>query len=395
MNLGSRRVVSATGALIALAAALTALAAQEPQSVEESLELRRGHFDRIKARGAKQYYTRTFDLSGLPEYKPEPVSGTLRLCGSDYFVWVGNLSRYWEEGLKKYQPGLKIEYVKSNETVAPLVYGLADLGAGPRPVDWGERQHFQDALGYGPLEVQFATGSFNVPGWTPAISIFVHKDNPITKLTVGQLDGIFGAERRGGWDGTRWRADRARGPEKNIRTWGQLGLTGAWKDRPIHAYGRPLVYGLARQMERKVLKGGSMWNESLREYAHDVGPGGTTSLSAIAMLDDLGNDPYGIAYNNVDAGRAAPVTVKLVAVAPTDAAPAVEPTLETVQSRAYPLFLEMYFHMKREPGKPLDPRLREYIRYALSRQGQEAVQRDGKWLPLTAEVVRAELSKLE
>jgi phosphate transport system substrate-binding protein len=43
----------------------------------------------------------------------------------------------------------------------------------------------------------------------------------------------------------------------------------------------------------------------------------------------------------------------------------------------------------------LDPRVREYFRYILSREGQEEVQRDGKWLPLTADVVREQLQKLE
>jgi phosphate transport system substrate-binding protein len=385
--------------LLSWALACTPLAvaavAQTPAYVDKALKLREGHFERIKVRGQKRYYTRQFDLGALPEYKPEPVSGTIRLCGSDYFVWVGNLSKYWEDGFRKHQPGIKIEYLKANETVPPLVYGLCDMGAGPRPVDWSERQHFQDALGYAPFEVQFVTGSFDVPGWGPALAIFVHKDNPLTRLTVEQLDGIFGGSRRGGWEGTAWRADRARGPERSIRTWGQVGLTGEWKDKPIHAYGRPLVYGLARQVERKIFRGGDLWNENLREYAHDFEPGGATSLSAIAMLADLSKDPYGIAYNNIDADRPAPHTVKLVAVGQSAAGPYVVPSLETVQARTYPLFLEMYFHLKREPGKPVEPTLREYLRYALSREGQEAVQRDGKWLPLTGEVARAQLEKLK
>jgi phosphate transport system substrate-binding protein len=51
--------------------------------------------------------------------------------------------------------------------------------------------------------------------------------------------------------------------------------------------------------------------------------------------------------------------------------------------------------MNRNPKKPLDPKLKEYLRFILSREGQEQVVRDGKYLPLTAEVVREELKKLE
>ena len=43
----------------------------------------------------------------------------------------------------------------------------------------------------------------------------------------------------------------------------------------------------------------------------------------------------------------------------------------------------------------MEPKLREYLRYILSRAGQDAVQRDGKYLPLTAEVVREQLKKLD
>ncbi|MDD3179827.1 MAG: substrate-binding domain-containing protein [Opitutaceae bacterium] len=372
-------------------------AAPSSETAKEEVALRDNHFTRIKERGQKSYYTRKFDLSGLPEYRPEPVSGTVRFCGADYFIWVSRLSKYWEEGFRRHQPNVKLEYLKSNQT-EPLLYGLADVASWPRPLDWGERQQFQDKLGYAPLEIQYATGSYNVPGWTPALAIYVHRDNPITRISVDELSRIFGAQRRGGWEGTRWRSNLARGPESNIRTWGQLGLTGVWQDRPINVYGRPIVYGMNRQVERKIFKGGGMWNETLREYAHDFEPGTakTQIVSAVAMLADLSKDPNGIAYNNLDATRPPPpATIKLIAVAEKAGGPYVDLTMETVQNRTYPLFLELYFIMKREPGRPLAPAIREYLRYALSREGQEAVERDGKWLPLTAEVARRELAKLE
>jgi phosphate transport system substrate-binding protein len=69
--------------------------------------------------------------------------------------------------------------------------------------------------------------------------------------------------------------------------------------------------------------------------------------------------------------------------------------LQSLRSRAYPLYDEVYFYIDRAPGRPLDPKIREYLRYILSREGQDAVQRDGKYLPLTAEVVREQLKKLD
>jgi len=82
-------------------------------------------------------------------------------------------------------------------------------------------------------------------------------------------------------------------------------------------------------------------------------------------------------------------------VAATDGGPFVEHTLETVQNRTYPLFQEAYFYTSVKPGTALEPNVKEFLRYVLSQEGQELVQKDGKYLPLTAEVVRDELKKLK
>ena len=55
----------------------------------------------------------------------------------------------------------------------------------------------------------------------------------------------------------------------------------------------------------------------------------------------------------------------------------------------------MFFYVNRKPGTPLDPKVKEFLRYILSREGQDAVQQDGKYLPLTAEAAREQVRKLE
>jgi len=55
----------------------------------------------------------------------------------------------------------------------------------------------------------------------------------------------------------------------------------------------------------------------------------------------------------------------------------------------------VYFYVDKAPGKPLDPKVKEFIRYVLSREGQDAVQKDGKYLPLTGALVVEQLKKLE
>ena len=93
-----------------------------------------------------------------------------------------------------------------------------------------------------PIEITVGTGSYDVPHKSFALTVFVHKDNPISRLTLQQLDGILGAQRTGGWKGMEWSPEAARSDKDDIRTWGQLGATGEWADKPIHPYGPPGLF---------------------------------------------------------------------------------------------------------------------------------------------------------
>jgi phosphate transport system substrate-binding protein len=82
-------------------------------------------------------------------------------------------------------------------------------------------------------------------------------------------------------------------------------------------------------------------------------------------------------------------------LAARDGGPYIEPSRENFQNRTYPLTRSIYIYLNRKPGQALDPKVKEFLRYVLSREGQEAVERAGKYLPLTADVAREQLKKLE
>jgi phosphate transport system substrate-binding protein len=327
------------------------------------------------------------DLASLPEYQPQQqISGVLRSWGTPQ---MGAVLKNWQAGFRQYHPSVAFEdnlkgsasgMIGLEEVVADLVL----MGRRIVPYDtygiW-RRSHLL------PMEIEVATGSFAVPRKSTALTVFVHKDNPLTKLTLQQLDGIFGAQRTGGWQNMEWVPEAGRSAKDNIRRWGQLGLTGAWANKRIHPLGPPGIYpGGMTYFQTRVLQGGDTWNEELMEYADRK-----------AMLEALAKDRYGIAYA---AMSYADDHVKPIALAEKPGATYVEPTKANVANRSYPLARPVYVYFapdygNGDPRKEIEPKLREFLRYILSRQGQQDVMSAGDYLPLTADIAQVQLRRLE
>jgi phosphate transport system substrate-binding protein len=260
---------------------------------------------------------------------------------------------------------------------------------------------FTENFGYYPTEITVATGAFDPgkKGGSGSLVIFVNKDNPITKLTMKQLDGIFGAERTGGLKGIVLSPEFARSAKEDIRTWGQLGLTGDWADRQIQTYGYTFT-GMKWFFQMKVLHGGQKWNPNYREYVETESfmvdrenPLGRT-LTIDQMLADLSKDKYGVAYCPLHYAKNFP-QLKPLAIASQEGGPYIEPSRESYQNRSYPLTRSVFIYLNRVPRHPVDPKLKEFLTYILSREGQQELVKYGRYLPLPAEVVREQLKKLE
>ena len=393
MNKATRSIAAAIGALAAVLAACPSVGQQrQSEDTEKALRAQADRAGVIYQRGKAAHYTQKFDLSGMPHYVPkQQLTGWIRLHGNNYLS-DGMLGELWQQGFAKYQPGIRISYFLPTSALAfaALYYQQADLVMGHRP-GFYDLLAYERVMSFDPLEITAVTGSYDVGGWENSLTILVNEDNPLKCISMEQLDAVFGAARDGGWAGTNWRSDWARGPEKNIRTWGQLGLTGDWTDKPINMYGFSIRYNTATDFSDKVLKGSDKWNEKIQAYGNIVNPDGSRYIEADQITDNLGKDKYGIAYNRFRGERP---HVRRIAVAPGNSRACVEHTLENVQSRAYPLYNEQYFYANVKPGTQMDPRVKEFIRYVLSQEGQADIVRDGKYLPLTAEVVREQLKKL-
>jgi phosphate transport system substrate-binding protein len=328
-------------------------------------------------------YAFSRESGGLPSYRPDRrVAGAIRLWGhgSPTHDFMGKLVRSWEGGFAKYQPNITFEHrmYGTASSLGALYAGVGNLAIRGEEIHSFEVSAFERVFHYPPLEIDIATGSLDVRNMDFAHVFFVHKDNPISKLTLPQLDAIFGYEHRRGLG--------------DIRTWGELGLRGEWADKPINLYAWKLDDDFMSYLQGAVLAGSHEWKCNIKEFAHIYRPDGSIYDSGKQILDALANDRFGIAVSNLRYGNA---TVKPLALAVQDGGPYYEATKENLIQQRYPLTRIIPAYVNRAPGRPLDPPVREFLRYILSREGQEDITREGGYLPLSDEVVREQLKKLQ
>jgi len=322
-------------------------------------------------------------VDALPPYVPAAhVSGTLRIWGhgSPKHDFMGRLMDAWTAGFAKFQPDVKIEnhMYGTASAIGALYMGAGDIAILGEEISPAARTAFVREKHYEPTGFQIATGSLDVNFFDYAHMVFVHRDNPLPGLTLAQLDGIFGAEHR-------------RGP-RNLRTWGDVGLTGEWANRPIQPYGWQVDVDFALFFGEAVLENSHRWNPDLKEFVHVKRADGTQYDHGQQILDALARDPAGIAISNV---RYANPLVRALPLARNAGEPFVAPTKANLISQAYPLVRVIPAFVDQPPGQPMDPKVREFLRYLLSREGQQALVHDSDYLPLGADQIRRELGRLQ
>jgi phosphate transport system substrate-binding protein len=345
---------------------------------------------------------RDYDLRALPLYTPRQaqdpahchgavchgVWGVIRISGTEL---TQHLIHLWEDNFLKRNPNIRFGDYFVPSGFAGLAAQTADVCVIGHSAWRSDLESFEEVFGYPPLEIMFATGGFDEKkGNTPGVIVFVNRQNPLSGLTLRQLDGIFGAERSGGWKGTQWSTESARGPADDIRTWGELGLKGKWMRQPIHVYGLDhTLSNWSELMQRVAFEGGDKWNPAMKEFVR----GGTEVPADVQLVNAVARDPYGIGFDLMRVIEKNPA-VKPLALSPAAGRPYVQPTRQTMYRRTYPLSNAVYIYINRVPGRPISPRLREFLTYILSRQGQRDVVSDGMFIPLNPRIDREQLEKL-
>ncbi|OHD00063.1 MAG: hypothetical protein A2885_21265 [Sphingopyxis sp. RIFCSPHIGHO2_01_FULL_65_24] len=320
--------------------------------------------------------------AAMPRYAPaEKVSGDIRLWGhgNRKLPWMHYLVDQWAEDFQRFHPEARLEtHLYGTSSGIPALYnGLGDIALLGEEILPDAAKAFERVKGYAPTGVELMTGSVDIRNFDYAQMVFVHRDNPLAQISLVELDAILGTEHRRG--------------TRNIRRWGELGLTGAWATRAITPYSWAIDDSFGFYLRNAVLMGSHRWNPALQGFAHINNADGTIYDHGQQVLDALAKDPAGIAVSNI---RYAVPEVKPLALAHTAAGPFVAVSEASLIDQSYPLARTLPAVIDLPPDRRIDPKVREFLRYVLSREGQEAVNRDGRYLPLSPAAAEKERRKL-
>jgi phosphate transport system substrate-binding protein len=311
----------------------------------------------------------------LPSYQPKPVKVPK---GANYLLPDGSIRIMGAEHAQSIVEGFDALFIRTHSgykfalqlkgtggAMPGLTHGVTLFGPMGREVVGVEMVPYKKIVGQEPLELRVAHASNTSHKLATSLGIYVNKANPLDRLTMEQVARIFSTGQANG----------------DVTRWGQLGLKEDWAKRAIHAYGTPEYTGFGDYMEKHHLAGLPL--SPLSEPFPDTAD----------ILKHVSEDPAGIGFAAI--GRASP-EIKMLELADKEGGPYSAGSREDVVSGKYPLGRYLYFYVRRVPGQPLDPLVKEYMRVVFSKEGQQiiATEPDG-YMPLAAGEVAAELAKLD
>ena len=311
----------------------------------------------------------------LPAYQAEHVQpgagapylsddGAIRIGGAEHVRYI--VERF-NAALLKQHPGWRFQDESKGTTSAVplLTHGVTLFGAMGREINPLEVSAYSKIVGTAPLEIRIALAANDTSQHlATSLAVYVNRANPLAQVSAEQVS----------------RALSVGNPQGDLSTWGQLGLKGQWALRRIHPYGTPEFTGFGTYMQSNHLQGRSL-TPAYEAY------GNTEDI-----LTRLAADPAGLAVAAIGLSNA---QIKALPIVGKDGS-LTTGTEAQVRAGQYPYGRFLYLYLRREPGKAIDPVAREYLRFVLSRQGQQIIASQPKgYFPLSAEQARAELAKLD
>jgi phosphate transport system substrate-binding protein len=281
--------------------------------------------------------------------------------GQDYIL---TLLRAWQDDFRRLHPDTRFnnELDGNASAIGGLYTGTADLAILDREASFIEVDAYQQGTGYDPFRIPVARGSLVIPHHAPALVVYVNRANPLSHLSLQQLDGIFDADHRLGM--------------QSYKKWGDLGLTGDWAAKPIQLYTYTIQSAEMQFFERAALKGSQKFSCCLCFFQARPGMSAEEQIAAA-----LSKDKYGLAVSSLPAPN-----LKAVALSSSDGTTPVVATEETITAGTYPLARTVYIYANRKPKTPVPSSIAAFLEYIVSPEGQAIVARTGGYLPLAPEL---------
>jgi phosphate transport system substrate-binding protein len=255
---------------------------------------------------------------------------TVQIKGSDTMV---NVEQAWAEEYKTIKPDVNVEVSGggSGVGIAALEKATIDIAAASRNIKPEEVEKTKKATGKEPKE--FIVGF-------DALAVFVHKGNPLARISLDQLRGIFIE------NGT-------------ITRWSQLGVTipGVRDDR-IVLVSRQSSSGTYSFFRERVL------------HKKDFRLGSLDMNGSKEVVELVSNTRTAIGYSGMGYATGG---VKMLDLSIHEGDTAISPTVENTVSKKYPLARSLQFYTL---GEPMGEE-KNFIDWVLSRDGQVVVRNNG------------------
>ncbi|HEY4046827.1 MAG TPA: hypothetical protein VGM27_08175, partial [Acidobacteriaceae bacterium] len=220
-----------------------------------------------------------------PPYHPrQQVSGVIRIwghgaLGHDY---IESLVASWEAEFRSFQPGVAFDNQLHGTASAmgALYTHTGDIALMGREIWPVEIDAFEQVYHYPPFGIDILTGSLDQRNKDFALVVFTNAANPIEHFSLPQMEHIFGGK-------------------QSAQTWGKLGLTGEWADKPVHVYGFEIHRGFGYYMQQKIFHGSPVWNPDMVELGDGKQPDGTLLDAGQRIVDAIARDPYAVGYSSL------------------------------------------------------------------------------------------------
>ncbi|MGF1633269.1 MAG: PstS family phosphate ABC transporter substrate-binding protein [Phycisphaerae bacterium] len=274
----------------------------------------------------------------------------------------GTMARFVEPiilDFQRAQPGVSGRFTNTGSGSVPEDLGAGyNIGLMSRQMTDAEKRRVEGRTGVKPTELVVAHD---------AILVLVNETNPLPGITIGELEAIYGTERRHGFEG-------------DVMTWGDLGVTGPLAGETIVPWGiLSEGHGTVESFRQLALANGPL-NRDINAWRHPQTEFGST----------VARNPSAVSYNMyhpiVSGSRALPV-------ARQRGGPFVAADDETIADGSYPLTRPLYVYLHLDPADP-DAVTLQFGRYLLSREGQVLV-RPHAAVPISGEMAQTQMRILD